>query len=295
MKIRKDYIILLFYFLFILCTKVFAQKIEYAGRNQPVLCINAQDISRYDIIDSSYVNIYYKFYFKLSESEDTLQHYDRMELMIGNKYLKYYSLSMQKLDERCDEMYRKTGWRGKTSGRADIGQTIICNVPQKDLSVINRVPFSNTIYEYSEKCPTFKWQITNETDTVLGYLCKKATTKFAGRKYIAYYTEDLPVPYGPYKFGGLPGLILEIYDTDEEFGWICKDMNLNKELIKKYKWNFEKTTKKKWQKFDKEIHIHAGKYLASTGNTFTVYDKDDNPTVIGEDWTEYYNPIEKEE
>ena len=113
MKIRKDYIILLFYFLFILCTKVFAQKIEYAGRNQPVLCINAQDISRYDIIDSSYVNIYYKFYFKLSESEDTLHHSDRMELMIGKKYMKYYSLSMQELDELCDEMYRKTGWRGK--------------------------------------------------------------------------------------------------------------------------------------------------------------------------------------
>ena len=282
-------ILLVMYFL-----NSYSQKISFGIRGLPALCIRAQDITKYDIIDSSYMNVYYNFFFKLSETEDSLKNGDRMELMIGKNYTKYYSLSMQGIDERAEEIYKKFGWRGKSGGARNIGQTIICNIPQKQLSVINRVPLGNSVNEYEENCPNLKWQLTNETDTILGYICKEATTTFAGRKYIAYYAEDLPIPYGPYKFGGLPGLILEMYDTDEEFYWICKDINLNKEPIKKYKWNYEKTTKKKWQKFDKEIHIHAGNYLASTGNTMNIYDNNDNVTTIGEDWTVYYNPIEKE-
>jgi len=50
----------------------------------------------------------------------------------------------------------------------------------------------------------------------LGYLCHKATTRFRGRDYIAWYTEEIPFPYGPFKFGGLPGLIACIYDTQRE-------------------------------------------------------------------------------
>ena len=52
--------------------------------------------------------------------------------------------------------------------------------------------------------------------TILGYPCHKATTHFRGRDYVAWYTEEIPYPYGPYKFGGLPGLITCIYDTQRE-------------------------------------------------------------------------------
>ena len=58
------------------------------------------------------------------------------------------------------------------------------------------------------------WEITNNEKKVLDFVCKEAITRFRGREYIAYFTEDIALNDGPWKFGGLPGLILEIKSTD---------------------------------------------------------------------------------
>lgn len=58
------------------------------------------------------------------------------------------------------------------------------------------------------------WEITNNEKNILDFVCKEAKTTFRGREYIAYYTEDIALSNGPWKFGGLPGLILEIKSTD---------------------------------------------------------------------------------
>jgi len=62
-----------------------------------------------------------------------------------------------------------------------------------------------------------RWEIESNKDTViLGYRCKKASTWFAGRKYVAWYSSEIPLNEGPYKFNGLPGLILRLYDTRKQ-------------------------------------------------------------------------------
>ena len=71
-------------------------------------------------------------------------------------------------------------------------------------------------YHYTEPIPQLQWTMARGDSTVLGYTCHKATTRFRGRDYIAWYTEEIPFPYGPFKFGGLPGLITCIYDTQRE-------------------------------------------------------------------------------
>ena len=71
-------------------------------------------------------------------------------------------------------------------------------------------------YRYTEPIPQLQWTMVRGDSTVLGYTCHKATTRFRGRDYIAWYTEEIPFPYGPFKFGGLPGLIACIYDTQRE-------------------------------------------------------------------------------
>ena len=71
-------------------------------------------------------------------------------------------------------------------------------------------------YHYTEPIPQQQWTMARGDSTVLGYTCHKATTRFRGRDYIAWYTEEIPFPYGPFKFGGLPGLITCIYDTQRE-------------------------------------------------------------------------------
>ncbi|QBO59565.1 GLPGLI family protein [Chryseobacterium salivictor] len=57
------------------------------------------------------------------------------------------------------------------------------------------------------------WKILNETDSILNYNVNKAEVLFGGRRWIAWFTSDIPFSDGPYKFHGLPGLILQIEDV----------------------------------------------------------------------------------
>lgn len=56
------------------------------------------------------------------------------------------------------------------------------------------------------------WKITKETRLIEGLFCKKATANFRGREYYAWYCPEINTNVGPWKFNGLPGLILEVYD-----------------------------------------------------------------------------------
>lgn len=73
-----------------------------------------------------------------------------------------------------------------------------------------------------EEIPDLRWVLHNETKTIGKYICNKATTDFRGRKYTAWYTTEIPLPFGPWKLHGLPGLILEAYDTNKEVFWYFK-------------------------------------------------------------------------
>lgn len=73
-------------------------------------------------------------------------------------------------------------------------------------------------YEYTYPTPQMDWQLVSGDSIINQRACKKATCSFAGRNYIAWYTETIALPYGPYLFTGLPGLIMEIHD--EGRNWI---------------------------------------------------------------------------
>jgi GLPGLI family protein len=72
------------------------------------------------------------------------------------------------------------------------------------------------------------WDIVNsgEPIDILGYDCQKAFTKFRGRTYVAYFSSKLPFPDGPYKFKGLPGLILKVESTDGYYKAEATNINL---------------------------------------------------------------------
>jgi len=68
----------------------------------------------------------------------------------------------------------------------------------------------------SEKTGLIEWIYKDETKKIGSFLAYKATTNFRGRNYNAWFTPEIPLPIGPWKFHGLPGIILEI--QDEELG-----------------------------------------------------------------------------
>lgn len=61
------------------------------------------------------------------------------------------------------------------------------------------------------------WKISFETAQINNYKCQKSTTYFAGRNYTAWFTNTIPISDGPYKFKGLPGLIIKIYDSKKHY------------------------------------------------------------------------------
>ena len=70
------------------------------------------------------------------------------------------------------------------------------------------------------------WKLHSETKKLSNFFCKKATINFRGRNYTAWYTTEIPVPFGPWKLRGLPGLILEFYDNDKVFHVIANHVKV---------------------------------------------------------------------
>jgi GLPGLI family protein len=75
---------------------------------------------------------------------------------------------------------------------------------------------NNKLIIIKEKLPVIKWLIINEFKIIDKIQCQKATSKFRGRNYTAWFSKEIPSYFGPMKFGQLPGLILEIYDDKKE-------------------------------------------------------------------------------
>ena len=70
-------------------------------------------------------------------------------------------------------------------------------------------------YYYTESFPT-DWELGEGSKEIAGYLCHEAKLDFAGRQWTAWYTEEIPLPYGPWKLAGLPGLVLAAEDSTGE-------------------------------------------------------------------------------
>lgn len=82
----------------------------------------------------------------------------------------------------------------------------------------------------SEPTPIFNWQITSIQTEFAGYNCTQAITTFRGRTYKVLYTTDILVSRGPWKFQGLPGLILSVEDNSGIFKWKARRINFTKEF-----------------------------------------------------------------
>lgn len=65
------------------------------------------------------------------------------------------------------------------------------------------------------KDPTeqISWILMKDSKSIAGFNCNLANGWFKGRRYFAWFTTEIPVQAGPWKLNGLPGLILEAYDS----------------------------------------------------------------------------------
>jgi len=94
----------------------------------------------------------------------------------------------------------------------------------------NNIGF-NPFYIKGELDNLIDWKLEDGKKEILGYQCQKATTEFGGRQYEAYFTTEISIPNGPWRFQGLPGLILEVKSIDGAFSLIGSELKIKKEKI----------------------------------------------------------------
>ena len=167
-----------------------------------------------------------RFTYRVRIATDTVKnsdghYYDNQALEIGENFNRYYSLFAENMDS-VKFKAKSEGVEGYipavnlNDDEYGTYEEIFFNYPDKgEITVYNR--FHNTVYEYSEPVPSLHWDISSRTDPVLGYECFMAEAEFRGRVWRAWFTYEIPMPYGPWKLGGLPGLILKAEDTDSLF------------------------------------------------------------------------------
>ncbi len=108
----------------------------------------------------------------------------------------------------------------KTTQNKERNFTIISgNVDVKERFIYSNLTSNNLIMTLPNKdffvadSVNFNWKITADTMQIGKYNCTKALLNFRGRNYEAYFTEEIPISAGPWKFKSLPGLILYIKST----------------------------------------------------------------------------------
>lgn len=88
--------------------------------------------------------------------------------------------------------------------------------PDMTVSYMDRI--STKLFKYDDPV-TFNWKILPDKEKIGAYNTQKATTEFGGRKWTAWFSTELPFQDGPYKFHGLPGLIVKIEDDGKNYSW----------------------------------------------------------------------------
>ncbi len=100
---------------------------------------------------------------------------------------------------------------------------VIKNYPEGEMSIIDNV--WSTHYVYKESMELQDWSCGSDSvKTILGHQCQMATCEFRGRHWTAWFALDIPICDGPWKFRGLPGLILEVYDSNYQHHFCINGM-----------------------------------------------------------------------
>ncbi len=185
-----------------------------------------------------------------------------MYLDINKKGSKYYSKSAFESDSIINESIKKqmaSGMKSISVSRNRQGGEVSYEVektyPDYKISLITNI--GNDTYKVSEDRP-INWTISTEKKKIGEFQTQKATTHFAGRNWIAWFTTDVPIQDGPYKFSGLPGLIVEIADEKNSHKIELKGLKKITETVQE-----EANTQGKDIPFlkKKPIDVNRAKYL----------------------------------
>ncbi|KAA0130695.1 GLPGLI family protein [Chryseobacterium sp. SN22] len=164
--------------------------------------------------NSAYAQIYkidYRMNYRADSLSEEMQTKD-MVLLIKEKESKFYSRD-QYLNDSLVMAKEQAG--AKAQKKYDYQFMTIRDQQQK--KIYRFTVLLRDLYRISEKSPLFKWEITKDTKEIGDYTCQKAVLTYSGRTWEAWFTTDVALQNGPYVFDGLPGLIVSMKDSKNNY------------------------------------------------------------------------------
>lgn len=273
--------------LILLCILLLCSSLRSYAQS-PIGTIFPFDVRRYTTLDTASYRIDYKTTCTLAPQEGQTVTND-MYLLIGKKMSKFGHVSvLDNQKEIIKECEQKVGRGIDARGLAGIEvYKYTNNTPRAELTVRLFVISMMGTYTYKDQLHPQSWQLGPERKDILGYTCQRATTTFRGRKYTAWVATDIPLSNGPWLLGGLPGLILEAYDSNKEYHFVATSISRPQGGIPivKYKDNYINSERRKVNDLYKRMHSNIVQTLK------TYYPKGDYEFRRS---TYPHNPIELE-
>lgn len=167
--------------------------------------------------DGTILSVTYDVYYQKFEEEPKIEK-DLMRLDIGEHLSQYVSVRLEFVSKHKNDIIAKKikiPYEGYTTLRDEVYK----NTPQS--GYIKFIHMPGWISCRDKIDGLFEWKLLEGDSIVCKYPCHKALTTFRGRTWTVWYTLDLPYSDGPWKFCGLPGLVLHAYDSDGYFRFNC--------------------------------------------------------------------------
>ena len=184
-----------------------------------------QAAAREPVIDLAHMKCLYRYVYTFDTLKNELRD-DLLILQIGKEISKcysYYTFQCDSLRRTPDgakvwsELFRRAIEKDGIYGdfpHVRMSTYVYKNYPTGQMTITDRI--SSQGYRYADSLHAQTWTMGDSTREVLGYTCQQATADFRGRRWTAWFATDIPVSDGPWKLGGLPGLILEAYDEGKQ-------------------------------------------------------------------------------
>jgi GLPGLI family protein len=256
--------------------------IHLSSYAQHQLWIPPYQSDKYTVLDSAKYKFSYDLTFVYDSTKINSTLKNQLVLLIGDNESKFFVDVVPEKHKTADgEVVSLVESRGLAA--TEIFKNFKTKKETITTNLRNQVPI------YDEDIPVFNWNITNESMMILSYSCKKATTTFLGRQYEAWFTPDIPIDNGPWKLGGLPGLILKANDVQNYYIFECTGIESLKTKIPivKYDLKYVATTRKDLNKLIKNLHERP--ILTMTSMGYHVHLKPDQ----NKDYRDPYNPLER--
>lgn len=204
----------------------------------------------------------HNFYYKVTFSTDNNSARKRDAiciLQVGDDISKFFDYNQLKQDSVSLKYNHKDVLNAQDVEELLKIRVLWSNVIVKDYEKLIVQDRFKYLYQYDELKPDFNWILEEGSKKILNYDCKKATVEYGGRIYTAWYTSEIPINSGPYKFEGLPGLILEIYDSKNDF--IFEAIGIDKSPLPIYLQNDDKiflVSKEKFRTIEVSYYENPG-------------------------------------